>query len=66
MMTSHSGANKFMVRGFKNKQKLMNHWKNGRTHRDEYNDFIMEQYVQHALELLEQSVGENILTRCEC
>lgn len=61
MMTSPSGANTFLVRGFKNRQKLMNHWQNGRTHRDEYPNFTIEQYVQRALELLEQPVGENIL-----
>lgn len=61
MTTSPSGANMFIVRGFKNQQKLMNHWQNGRTHRDEYPNFIIGQYVQRALELLEQPVSENIL-----
>lgn len=61
MITSPSGANIFVVRGFKNRQKLMNHWKNGRTPREEYHDFTIEQYVQCALKLLEQPVSENIL-----
>jgi len=61
MTTSPSGANTFIVRGFKNQQKLMNHWQNGRTHRDEYPNFTIGQYVQRALELLEQPVSENIL-----
>ena len=61
MIVSPSGANTFIVRGFKNRQKLMNHWQNGRTHRDEYPDFTIEQYVQRALELLEQPVSDNVL-----
>lgn len=61
MNVSPSGKNKFFVRGFKNRQKLLNHWQNGRTHRDEYPNFTMQEYEQHALELLEKPVSENIL-----
>ena len=39
----------------------MNHWKNGRTHQDEYPDFTMEQYVQRAVSLAEMPTGGNIL-----
>ena len=49
------------VRGFANKQKLMNHWKNGRTHREEYPDFTIEQYVARAVQLAEMPVGGDIL-----
>lgn len=56
------GVNKFLVRGFANRQKLMNHWQNGRTHRDEYPEFeTPEEYEAYAVELLEMSVGGNIL-----
>ena len=58
---SPSGANRLQVRGFSSKQKLMNHWKNGRTHQDEYPDFTMEQYVQRAVSLAEMPTGGNIL-----
>ena len=58
---SPSGANQLQVRGFSSKQKLMNHWKNGRTHQDEYPDFTMEQYVQRAVSLAEMPTGGNIL-----
>ncbi|MBO4401689.1 MAG: hypothetical protein J5809_07570 [Selenomonadaceae bacterium] len=58
---SPTGANEFVVRGFKNRQKLMNHWQNGRTHREEYPYFTMEQYERRAIELAESAVGENIL-----
>ena len=53
---SAQGENKFIVRGFKNKQALNNHWQNGRTHQEQYKkDGITtsEQYVNRALELLE-------------
>ena len=33
---SAQGENKFIVRGFKNKQALNNHWQNGRTHQEQY------------------------------
>ncbi len=58
---SPSGANRLQVRGFASRQKLMNHWKNGRTHQDEYPDFTMEQYVQRAVSLAEMPTGGNIL-----
>lgn len=58
---SPSGANRLQVRGFASRQKLMNHWKNGRTHQDEYPDFTMEQYVQRAVSLAEMPPGGNIL-----
>ena len=61
---SPTGANELQVKGFKNKQKLYNHWKNGRTHRDEYLDdgiTTAEQYEKRAVELLEMPVGGNIL-----
>ena len=61
MNISPSGENKFFIRGFKNRQKLLNHWQNGRTHKDEYPNFTMQEYEQHALELLEKPVSENIL-----
>ena len=51
MNISPSGENKFLVRGFKNRQALMNHWQN----------FTMAQYEQRALELLEQPTDKNIL-----
>lgn len=60
---SPSGANEFKVKGFRSKQKLNNHWKNGRTHQDEYiKDGIKtkEAYVARAIELLESPVGGNI------
>lgn len=59
--SSPSGANRLQVRGFASRQKLMNHWKNGRTHQDEYPDFTMEQYVQRAVILAEMPTGGNIL-----
>ena len=58
---SAKGANRLKVKGFSNKQKLMNHWKNGRTHRDEYPDLTMEQYVATAVKLAESPVGGDIL-----
>lgn len=60
---SSSGSNTFKVRGFANKQKLNNHWKNGRTHQKEYlADGITtkEQYEARAVELLESPVGGHI------
>lgn len=59
--SSPSGANRLQVRGFASRQKLMNHWKNGRTHQDEYPGFTMEQYVQRAVSLAEMPTGGNIL-----
>ena len=61
MGISPAGANRFEHQGFTSRQKLLNHWRNGRTHEKEYPDFTMEQYEQRAIELLEQPTGENIL-----
>ena len=61
MEISPSGENKFLIRGFQNRQKLMNHWKNGRTHSAEYPGFTIRQYEQRAVELLEQATSEKIL-----
>lgn len=58
---SPGGANRLQVRGFANKQRLMNHWKNGRAHRGEYPDLTMEQYVQRAVSLAEMPTGGDIL-----
>ena len=58
---SPSGANTCLVKGFSNKQKLNNHWQNGRTHQAEYPNYTKEQYVKRAVELIEQPVGGNIL-----
>lgn len=57
---SPSGANRLQVRGFASRQKLMNHWKNGRTHQDEYPGFTMEQYVRRAVSLAEMPTGGDI------
>ena len=60
---SATGSNKLKVRGFKNKQHLNNHWKNGRTHQAEYaKDGITtaEQYAERAVSLAEMPVGGNI------
>lgn len=59
---SPTGANKFVKRGFANKQKLMNHWKNGRTHADEFPEIkTAQEYERRALELIEKPVGGSIL-----
>lgn len=59
---SATGANIFVKRGFANKQKLMNHWKNGRTHREEFPEIrTAKEYEQKALELLERPVGGDIM-----
>lgn len=61
---SAQGVNKFITRNFRNKQALNNHWKNGRTHRDEYEKegiVTADHYVKRALELLESPCNENIL-----
>ena len=61
---SPTGANSFEVKGFVNKQKLNNHWQNGRTHRKEYEkDGITtkEAYEKRAVELIESPVGGNIM-----
>ena len=57
---SPCGANRLQVRGFSSRQKLMNHWKNGRTHQDEYPEFTMEQYVERAVSLSEMPIGGDI------
>lgn len=59
-----TGKNEFKVKGFANKQKLNNHWENGRTHKDEFvKDGIItkEQYEITGLKLAESSVGGNII-----
>ena len=59
---SPTGTNRFVKRGFANKQKLMNHWKNGRTHADEFPEIhTAKEYEQKALELIEKPVGGSIL-----
>lgn len=63
---SPDGENTFTVRGFKNAQKLNNHWKvgNGRVHFKEYIDegiTTKEQYVARALELIESKTSDTIL-----
>ncbi|MBR1552881.1 MAG: hypothetical protein IJ631_02565 [Schwartzia sp.] len=59
---SPKGINRFIVRGFKNQQKMMNHWKNGRTHREEYPELeTAEEYERKALALLESPVGGDIV-----
>lgn len=62
---SAKGANSLKKKGFPNKQKLNNHWQNGRTHADEYkNDGITtkEQYEKRGVELAESTAdGKKIL-----
>lgn len=61
--TLSSGANSFQVKGFANKQKLNNHWKNGRAHNEEYKQdgiTTAKQYEQRAVKLLESAVGGSI------
>ena len=61
---SPTGENKFKVNGFRNKQKLMNHWENGRTHKDEFiKDGIKtaEEYEQTGMKLVQSKVGGDIL-----
>lgn len=60
---SGKGKNSFTVKGFVNKQKLNNHWQNGRTHQEEYkSDGITtkEAYVERAVELIQSPCGETI------
>lgn len=60
---SAKGTNTFKVKGFPNKQKLNNHWQNGRTHAAEYApDGITtkEQYEKRAVQLLESPCGNGI------
>ena len=61
---SATGVNELKVKGFKNKQALNNHWKNGRTHQSEYvKDGITsaEQYEKRAVELFESPCSSTIL-----
>ena len=62
---SATGKNELKVKGFPNKQKLNNHWQNGRTHADEYKDdgiTTKEQYEKRGVELAESAVdGKKIL-----
>lgn len=61
--TSPSGANTFKVKGFPSRQKLNNHWENGRTHKAEYigeGITAKEQYEAKAVKLLESPVGGSI------
>lgn len=58
---SPKGANSLNNKGFSNKQKLNNHWKNGRTHQEEYaadGIFTAEQYEQRAVELAESAADD--------
>lgn len=55
---SAKGTNKFEI-GF-SKQKLNNHWQNGRTHKEEYPGFTKEQYAARALELIQKPCGNGI------
>ena len=49
------------VRGFASRQHLMNHWKNGRTHQEEYPGLTVEQYAERAVRLAEMPTGGDIL-----
>lgn len=61
---SPTGKNMFKVNGFRNKQKLKNHWENGRTHKDEFiEDGIKtaEEYEKAGMNLVQSKVGGDIL-----
>lgn len=62
---SATGENELRVKGFPSKQKLNNHWQNGRTHAEEYEpDGITtkEQYEKCGVELAESAAdGKKIL-----
>lgn len=62
---SATGENELKRKGFPNKQKLNNHWLNGRTHAEEYRpDGITtaKQYEKRGVELAESAVdGKRIL-----
>lgn len=62
---SATGENELRVKGFPSKQKLNNHWRNGRTHAEEYKpDGITtkEQYEKRGVELAESAAdGKRIL-----
>lgn len=58
---SAKGTNELRVKGFPNKQKLNNHWQNGRTHMSEYApDGITtkEQYERRGVELAESAADD--------
>lgn len=55
---SPTGANKFEVKGFKNKQALNNHWKD---HGNQYPGFTKKQYETRALALVESPVSDSVL-----
>ncbi len=54
---SPKGANKFKKRGFKNKQKLANHWKD---HGEQYPGLDRASYEKTALDLIESPTGKDI------
>ena len=59
-----SGHNEFKVKGFASKQKLNNHWQNGRTHKEEFiKDGVTtkEQYEKEGIKLVESAVGGDII-----
>lgn len=62
---SATGANSLKKKGFPNKQKLNNHWQNGRTHANEYKEdgiTTKEQYEKRGVELAESVAdGKKIL-----
>lgn len=55
---SPTRANKFEVKGFKNKQALNNHWKD---HGNQYPGFTKKQYETRALALVESPVSDSVL-----
>ena len=55
---SPTGTNRFVKRGFANKQKLNNHWKD---HGKEYIGWNKAQYHKEALALIESSVDSDVL-----
>lgn len=55
---STTGANKFEVKGFKNKQSLNNHWKD---HGAQYPGLSKNQYEAKALALIESPVSNSVL-----
>jgi phage-related protein (TIGR01555 family) len=60
---SAKGSNVLQVKGFKDKQHLNNHWKNGRSHQKEYEkDGITTaaEYQKRAVQLAEMPVGNGI------
>lgn len=62
---SATGKNELRKKGFPSKQKLNNHWQNGRTHADEYKPegiTTKEQYEKRGVELAESAAdGKKIL-----